>query len=247
MKKFILPFIIVLFWGFQGFSQYKTLWGEQGPSSQEKKWISPIDSIYTYGTIATEQEVEKCVEAADKGGDLAARARLGVFMIISDEHELGLRLLDTIEKAYLHEEQFEKLSDKNKSFIRDSISCKRALFFLAYKVYLGEKVPQNLRNRDKGMTLLKKLAENNYPFSMTIIGEIYSNGLYGFPKNENEAYKWFMKGAKAGDAESQYLYGAMNYFGVVKARDLETARYWMNKSAKQGLPLAKDFLRQNAF
>lgn len=62
-------------------------------------------------------------------------------------------------------------------------------------------------------------------------------------KPRNEAEKKFLAAAKKGDAEAQYNLGACYEFGGGAPKDIDLARQWYEKAAKQGHKKAQARLR----
>ncbi len=59
----------------------------------------------------------------------------------------------------------------------------------------------------------------------------------------HDAFQQLMPLAKKGNADAQYAVGYMYYYGEGVAQDTHLARKWLQDSAKQGNPLAKQALR----
>lgn len=44
--------------------------------------------------------------------------------------------------------------------------------------------------------------------------------------------------AEQGDADAEYAYGYLNFYGIGTTRDIQTGLAWIRKAAGQGQPLA---------
>ena len=69
------------------------------------------------------------------------------------------------------------------------------------KYYGGEGVAQNYTT---AFSYLKPLAEEGYDKAFFPVAEMYHGGR-GVAKDRNEAEKWYMKAAKAGNAEAKRI------------------------------------------
>lgn len=78
---------------------------------------------------------------------------------------------------------------------------KEARFILGMKYYEGEGVSQNYTT---AFTYLKALAEEGYAKAFFPVAEMYHGGR-GVTKDRNEAEKWYMKAAKAGNANAKRI------------------------------------------
>ena len=65
---------------------------------------------------------------------------------------------------------------------------------------------------------------------------------YYYLEDYENSYKYTLKAAKLEDAESQHNIGYMYETGIYVDKDIEKAKYWYEKSAAQGFPLAFDKL-----
>lgn len=68
----------------------------------------------------------------------------------------------------------------------------------------------------------------------------------GAPKNERAALRWYRRGARRGDPESQYDLGLMLLFGEGCKADREEAVRWLTIAAQGGHDTAARFLAQLA-
>lgn len=74
------------------------------------------------------------------------------------------------------------------------------------------------------------------------LGHLYSVGGDGFPKNEEEAFKWYLKAAEQGNAEAQHQIGWRYLYGRGVSKDLTKAELWFLKCAAQGEDISYTYL-----
>jgi TPR repeat protein len=86
----------------------------------------------------------------------------------------------------------------------------------------------------KALDLWRPLAEQGNPKAQTYVGEIYSEGGFGVPKDEAQALAWYRKAADQGLAEAQNHLGNMYSNGRAVAKDETQAVAWYRKAADQG-------------
>ncbi|MEZ5691756.1 MAG: tetratricopeptide repeat protein [Rickettsiales bacterium] len=77
--------------------------------------------------------------------------------------------------------------------------------------------------------LLKSMADKGDTQAQTAIGAMYATGRE-VDKNTNEAIKWFLKAAQAGDPKAKQLLGLTYYSN----KDYTNALKWLNITAKEG-------------
>lgn len=63
-------------------------------------------------------------------------------------------------------------------------------------------------------------------------------------KNEDEAFKWYLKAAEQGDAEAQFRVGCAYDLGEGVAENKTKALNWYTKAAEQGQPDARFKVRR---
>ena len=117
---------------------------------------------------------------------------------------------------------------------------------LAEKYHCGNGVEENIPEAVKYYLLA---AEAGYAPAQNALGEIYcdSNDLKGDPKiacyynsgraieSDNEqAFKWYLSAATAGDKTAMYNLGEMYYKGYFLKTDYKKAHHWFKLSADQG-------------
>jgi len=114
-----------------------------------------------------------------------------------------------------------------------------------------------MRSKDLGDLVtaireLRPLAEQGISKAQFEIGLIYLVGGDGFPKDETEAEKWFLRSASAvpewqrqaesGIADAQYRLSLMYRKGLGVPKDISTSDKWLNMSAQQGYVRAQNVL-----
>ena len=66
----------------------------------------------------------------------------------------------------------------------------------------------------------------------------------GVRRDRDEAAKWFLQAAEAGNARAQYYAGDCCYVGFGVPKDRKAAVSWYRKSAAQGVEEAKGRLKE---
>lgn len=74
------------------------------------------------------------------------------------------------------------------------------------------------------------------------LGHLYSVGGDGFPENEEEAFKWYLKAAEQGHANAQHQIGWRYLYGRGVSKDLTKAELWFLKCAAQGKDISYTYL-----
>ena len=77
------------------------------------------------------------------------------------------------------------------------------------------------------------IAESGDVSAQSELAFMYAKG-EGTPKNDDEAFKWFLKAAEQGDASSQFNLGVMYAKGRSIDQDYAEAFKWYKKAAEQG-------------
>jgi TPR repeat protein len=67
------------------------------------------------------------------------------------------------------------------------------------------------------------------------LGNLYYRGL-GVPKDQAQAFRWYMECAKQGDPEAEAYVGAMYANGLGVDRNFENSLEWLRRSSAQGSP-----------
>ena len=73
--------------------------------------------------------------------------------------------------------------------------------------------------------------------AMTLLGELYANGL-GVPQNDAKADEWYRLAAARGDREAMFALAMFRLRGRAGPRDRDAAAKWFAAAAKLGQPLA---------
>lgn len=71
------------------------------------------------------------------------------------------------------------------------------------------------------------------------LGNVFAEGLYGVPRNDVEAMRWYYRAALAGNSVGQYLLASGYEQGKGTPKNLEQAIIWFRKSANQGYASAQ--------
>src|SRR5579885_3442561 len=82
-----------------------------------------------------------------------------------------------------------------------------------------------------------KRAQQNDPAAMTLLGEIYSQGL-GVPRDDNKAAQWYKLAASRGDAHALFALAMFAFQGRACAPNPEEGTRLLTEAAKLGLPVA---------
>jgi hypothetical protein len=77
------------------------------------------------------------------------------------------------------------------------------------------------------------------------LGEIYLNGKEGVNQNYEEAFKYFLKGARQGHAKSQNSVGTMYGRGEGVIKNIQEAVKWYTRAAENNLAIAQYNLGHN--
>ncbi len=80
-------------------------------------------------------------------------------------------------------------------------------------------------------------AEKGNAKSMTLLGELYANGL-GVPKDDQKAVDWYRLAAARGDANAMFALAMFAINGRAGPRDRELGAKWLAAAAKLGHPEA---------
>ena len=81
-------------------------------------------------------------------------------------------------------------------------------------------------------------AEKGDPQAMTLIGEIYANGL-GVARDESKAAHWYKLAADRGDADAMFALAMLNFSGRGVPRNQKTGIDLLEKASKRGQTLAE--------
>ena len=111
-----------------------------------------------------------------------------------------------------------------------------AQFNLAQAYRLGRGVPANLNS---AIDLYRKAATQGHAEAEALLAlALFQNG------RRAEAMPWLAKAAERGDASSQFVYGTALFNGDLVKQDMTRAYALMTRAAAQGLPPARDSLRE---
>jgi uncharacterized protein len=85
--------------------------------------------------------------------------------------------------------------------------------------------------------LAAQRASSDDPQSMTLLGELYANGL-GIPEDDNKAADWYRLAAARGDPNAMFALAMFAMQGRAGARDRVESAKWLAAAAKLGHPIA---------
>ncbi len=78
-----------------------------------------------------------------------------------------------------------------------------------------------------------KRAQQNDPAAMTLLGELYAQGL-GVGRDDSKAAQWYKLAAAKGDRDAMFALAMFNFQGRAGARDLSEAARLLESAAKLG-------------
>ena len=130
-------------------------------------------------------------------------------------------------------------------FKRTIILTTLTLSLFAATLLLQEalKMYQNntLNKHPKAVSALIKEAQNSADAAF-VLATSYKDGKIG-AVNLKEAYHWYTKAAKMGDADAMLMLGWIYYSGkLFGSSDIEKAKQWFSKAANQGIDEAIEML-----
>lgn len=96
-------------------------------------------------------------------------------------------------------------------------------------------IMQSSRSIDAKIEALKSLATQKNADAATALGVIYQLGLGGAAKDNSKAAKWYLVGAKLGNAQAQQIMGSFYKGGLGVPMDMEKAAYWYRKALENGI------------
>jgi uncharacterized protein len=83
----------------------------------------------------------------------------------------------------------------------------------------------------------QRAADKDDPKSMTLLGELYANGL-GVPEDDAKAADWYKLAAARGDANAMFALAMFRLEGRAGPRDRQKSAEWLAAAAKLGHPIA---------
>ncbi len=83
----------------------------------------------------------------------------------------------------------------------------------------------------------QRAADQDDPKSMTLVAELYANGL-GVPEDDKKAADWYKLAAARGDANAMFALAMFRMEGRDGARDRAESAKWLAAAAKLGHPIA---------
>lgn len=136
----------------------------------------------------------------------------------------------------------------------------KAQFKLGYDYLSGTNIPKTLDKEERtkwwreygkkeGVKWILKSANQGYADAQYDIGHKYYFGQSGIKKDIKESAKWFEKAANQSQVEAQYALGLGYFYGRGLLKDLQKAKFWMQKVYENNDPLhskkAKDFWEEH--
>ena len=89
-------------------------------------------------------------------------------------------------------------------------------------------------DKEKGIVLIRRSAEQGWADAQTNLGLCYDNG-EGVSQDYRQAVYWYRKAAEQGVALAQNNLGSCYYRGEGVSQDYEQAVSWWRKAAEQGI------------
>lgn len=83
----------------------------------------------------------------------------------------------------------------------------------------------------------KQAVQKDDPISMTLVGELYANGL-GVPRDDKKAAEWYRLAAARGNADAMFALAMFRLEGRDGPRNREKSAKWLAAAAKLGDPIA---------
>ncbi len=88
-------------------------------------------------------------------------------------------------------------------------------------------------NEEKALKYARLSASLNNVQAISMMFDVYRIGMFGVKKDDSQAAYWIGKGARLGDAYSQYWFGIMLMNGIGCLKDEQQGLLWLQKSANQ--------------
>lgn len=89
------------------------------------------------------------------------------------------------------------------------------------------------QDEEKALKYARLSASLNNVQAISMMFDVYRVGMFGVKKDDSQAVYWIGKGARLGDAYSQYWFGIMLMNGVGCLKDEQQGLLWLQKSADQ--------------
>ncbi|WP_236786753.1 tetratricopeptide repeat protein [Allochromatium tepidum] len=105
--------------------------------------------------------------------------------------------------------------------------------FAINRIYPLEEYNETLR------LILNQLADAGQTLAILLMGHLFS-----LKHNYDQAWDYYIKGAKAGDAASCYFLGEVCRLGKGRRKDIDKAREWYKKAVKLGHKQAEEKLKE---
>lgn len=115
-----------------------------------------------------------------------------------------------------------------------------AQYWLGYSYFYGYR---EKTNRTTALEWYKKSADQNFVNAQFMVAYILdSNEFKDIPRQPKAAVSWYSKAGNHGHAEAAFRLGCKSYFGMDVGKDLVIAKKWFKIAAKNGDPVAKEFI-----
>lgn len=147
---------------------------------------------------------------------------LGALILLAVQRPLSI---DGIKAEYAAAKPVMPLSDVERNRLKDSLR-------LVTKA-----------NDEAAVLVIGRLALDGYPEAQSMVGSMYWSGR-GFPKNNEEAVRWYRLAANQGDSFAQRYMGISYLTGTGVAVDEPGARNWFLRAAERGDATAQTFAGQ---
>lgn len=124
--------------------------------------------------------------------------------------------------------------------VADNDTTPEALYRLGMDYLNGNDSLGIYMNKEKGIELIRRAAEQGDSWAQYGLGICYEDG-DGIEQDYEQAAYWYRKSAEQGNAWGQYLLAMCYDGGQGVAQDYAQAVYWFRKSAEQGNTAAQFF------
>lgn len=180
----------------------------------EKSVEQALDEAWTAYNIGQYKKVIQLVQPLASDGNARAQT------LLARCYENGLGVPQDMDTAA---KWFRLAAEQNFS---------EAQVQLAHLYELGAGVP---KDRAAVVNLMTSAANAGYAEAQFNLALYYSQGRYGFAKDQNQSFSWAKRAADQGFAQAQLYVGACYEFGVGVDENPAEAVLWYNRAAAQGL------------
>lgn len=92
---------------------------------------------------------------------------------------------------------------------------------------------------NRAIRIITPYVKQKNPYALIFMGKFSFDGT-GVPKNETEAFKFYLAAAQQGHAVAQISTAALHELGRGTSKDIKSAIYWYEKAAAQNEPGAAE-------